>query len=42
MFFVRLLTMKSVFIDMDNVLPMLIRHCDNERLDGARSSKIGF
>ena len=25
-----------------DVLPMLIRHCDNERLDGARSSKIGF
>ena len=25
-----------------DVLPMLIRHCDNERLDGVRSSKIGF
>ena len=25
-----------------DVLPMLIRHCDNERLEGTRSSKIGF
>jgi SpoVK/Ycf46/Vps4 family AAA+-type ATPase len=26
----------------EDVLPMLIRHCDNERLEGTRSSKIGF
>lgn len=26
----------------EDVPPMLIRHCDNERLEGTRSSKIGF
>ena len=26
----------------EDALPMLIRHCDNERLEGRRSSKIGF
>ncbi len=26
----------------EDALPMLIRHCDNERLKGTRSSKIGF
>ena len=26
----------------EDVLPMLIRHCDNERLEGTRSTKIGF
>ena len=26
----------------EDVLQMLIRHCDNERLEGTRSSKIGF
>ena len=26
----------------DDVLPMLIRHCDNERLDEKNSRKIGF
>ena len=26
----------------EDELPMLIRHCDNERLEGSRSSKIGF
>jgi len=26
----------------EDALPMLFRHCDNERLEGKRSSKIGF
>ena len=26
----------------EDALPMLIRHCDNERLEGTRSTKIGF
>ena len=26
----------------ENALPILIRHCDNERLEGTRSTKIGF
>ena len=26
----------------EDALPMLFRHCDNERLEGTRSSKIGF
>ena len=26
----------------EDALPMLIRHCDNERLEGKRSTKIGF
>ena len=26
----------------EDALPMLFRHCDNERLEGSRSSKIGF
>jgi len=26
----------------EDVPPMLIRHCDNERLERTRSSKIGF
>jgi SpoVK/Ycf46/Vps4 family AAA+-type ATPase len=26
----------------EDVLPMLIRHCDNERLEGTHPSKIGF
>jgi len=26
----------------EDVLLMLMRHCDNERLEGKRSTKIGF